>query len=79
MRLTLLLIDPETLYPSTHLRAVTIVHPDSGLADFLSTTAFLLPIEESIELISSIPEAEGLWTDANGSEFGTEGFYDLVR
>ena len=73
------LIDPETLYPSTHLRAVTIVHPDSGLADFLSTTAFLLPIEESIELISSIPEAEGLWTDANGSEFGTEGFYDLVR
>lgn len=72
------LIDPKTLYPAEYMRAVTILHPDSGFADFLSTTAFLLPVDESIALISSIPEAEGLWTTVEG-EFGTEGFYELVR
>lgn len=73
------LIDPETLYPATHMRAVTIVHPDSGLADFLSTTAFLLPYEESVKLISSIPDAEALWTLYDGSEYSTEGFSKLIK
>ena len=72
------IIDPKTLYPADYMRAVTVIHPDSGFADFLSTTAFLLPVEESIALIESIPEAEGLWTTDDG-EFGTEGFYELVR
>ena len=73
------LIDPETLYPATHMRAVSIIHPDSGLADFLSTTAFLLPYEQSVELISSIPEAEALWTLNDGTEYSTEGFQKLVK
>lgn len=73
------LIDPETLYPAAHMRAVTIIHPDSGLADFLSTSAFLLPYEESLQLISSIPEAEALWTLNDGTEYCTEGFQKLVK
>ena len=73
------LIDPETLFPATHMRAVTIVHPDSGLADFLSTTAFLLPYEKSVELVASIPEAEALWTLNDGSEYCTDGFQKLVK
>lgn len=73
------LIDPETLYPADYIRAVTVIHPDSGLADFLSTTLFLMPADEGIALISAIPEAEALWTTADGGEFGTEGFYELVR
>lgn len=73
------LIDPETLYPAAHMRAVTIIHPDSGLADFLSTSAFLLPYEESLHLISSIPEAEALWTLNDGTEYCTDGFQELVK
>ena len=72
------LIDPETLYPARHMRAVSIIHPDSGLADFLSTTAFLLPYEQSRALIESIPEAEALWTLYDGSEWATDGFQALV-
>lgn len=72
------LIDPDTLYPAAHMRAVSILHPDSGLADFLSTAAFLLPYEESRALIESIPEAEATWLLADGTEHRTEGFQKLM-
>ena len=73
------LIDPETLYPAAHMHAVTILHPDSALGDFLSTTAFLLPYEESRALIESIPGAEAMWTLMDGTEEMTDGFRDLIE
>lgn len=76
------LIDPVTLYPAAHMRSVSVLHPDSGLSDFLSTTAFLLPYEESRALIESIPGAEAVWLMADGSEYWTDGFQtalDLVK
>lgn len=73
------LIDPETLYPAAHMHAVTILHPDSALGDFLSTTAFLLPYEESRALIESIPGAEAMWTLMDGSEEMTDGFRDFIE
>lgn len=73
------LIDPTTLYPATYVQSVSIIHPDSGLADFLSTTAFLLPYEQSRALIDSIPEAEGVWLLTDGTEHWTDGFEKLVK
>ena len=72
------LIDPETLYPAAHMHAVTILHPDSALGDFLSTTAFLLPYEESRALIESIPDAQAIWTLMDGTEEMTDGFGELI-
>ena len=73
------LIDPATLFPATHMRAVSIIHPDSGLADFLSTACFLLPYEESRALIESIPEAEATWLLNDGTEYWTDGFEALMN
>ena len=72
------IIDPETLYPSTHWRAVTIVCGDSGLADALSTALFLLPQAEGQALLDQC-EAEALWVDADGNLFYSPGFADIIR
>jgi len=72
------LIDPATLYPASHVRSVSVIHPDSGLADFLSTAAFVLPYEQSRALIESVPDACGVWLLADGSEYWTDGFQNLL-
>lgn len=55
------LVDPDTMQPARHFRAVGIVYPDSGVADFMSTTLFLLPYEQGRALVESIPGMEALW------------------
>lgn len=72
------IIDPETLYPSTFWRSVTIVCADSGLADALSTALFLLPQEEGQKLLTQCG-AEAMWVDADGTIFYSPGFEELIR
>lgn len=45
------LIDPVTLMPANHFRSVTIVTPDSGVADLFSTIFFLHDYESGLELL----------------------------
>ena len=45
------IIDPGTLYPATHWRSVSVVCPDSGAADALSTALFLLDREAGEQLL----------------------------
>lgn len=57
------IIDPHTLFPATHMRSVTVVTADSGLADILSTTLFTLTYEEGTALIEQLKK-EGIELDA---------------
>ena len=72
------IIDPDTLYPSTYWRSVTIICHDSGLADALSTALFLLPYEAGLELAEKCG-AEALWVNEAGEKFYTPGFDALIR
>ena len=72
------IIDPDTLYPGSLWRAVTVVCPDSGLADALSTALFLLPIEEGQKLLDAC-ESTAMWVDAEGNMYYSTGFEDLIR
>ena len=72
------IIDPDTLYPGKLWRAVTVVCPDSGLADALSTALFLLPIEEGQRLLDEC-ESVAMWVDAEGEIYYSTGFEELIR
>ncbi len=72
------IIDPNTLYPSTLWRSVTILCEDSGLADALSTALFLLPQEEGQKLLDETG-ALAMWVDRNGEIFYSPGFQDYIR
>ena len=72
------IIDPDTLYPGRLWRAVTVVCPDSGLADALSTALFLLPMEEGQKLLDQC-ESYAMWVDAEGNIQYSTGFEELIR
>jgi len=72
------IIDPETLYPSEYFRSVTVVCPDSGLADALSTALFVLPKAEGDKLAQSL-NAEVMWVFPDGSMQYTPGFKKMIR
>lgn len=72
------IIHPDTLFPSEYWRSVTVVCPDSGLADALSTALFLLPLEAGRALLGQAG-AEAMWVDAQGQMYYSPGFEDLIR
>lgn len=72
------IIDPDTLYPARYWRAVTVICPDSGLADALSTALFLLPQAEGQALLDRFG-AEALWVNAGGELLYSPGFRALIR
>lgn len=72
------IIDPETLYPSEYWRSVTVVCPDSGTADALSTALFVLPQAEGQALLDQY-EAEAIWVDDEGRLYYSPGFKALIR
>ena len=72
------IIDPETLYPGTYWRSVTIVCRDSGAADALSTALFIMSKEEGQSLLEKY-DAEALWVDRNGDIQYSPGFKKLIR
>ncbi len=72
------IIDPDTLYPSTLWRSVTVVCQDSGLGDALSTALFVLPMEEGQQLLDKAG-AEAMWVDREGNRFYSPGFEDFIR
>lgn len=72
------IIDPNTLYPGTQWRSVTILCEDSGLADALSTALFLLPLEAGQAILDGL-DAEALWVHRDGSRFYSPGFEENIR
>lgn len=72
------IIDPDTLRPGRLWRAVTVVGPDSGLADGLSTALFLLSQAEGAALAQRCG-AQAMWVAPDGGLLYTDGFLELVR
>ena len=42
------IVDPDTLYPAEKMLSATVIYPDSGLADCMSTALFLMEPEQAL-------------------------------
>lgn len=67
------IIDPNTLYPSNYTKSVTIITKDCKLGDMLSTTLFLMSIEDGKEFLKEY-DAEAIWYTLDDEIEKTAGF-----
>lgn len=70
------IIDPSTLAPNPRGIAVTVVMQDRQiLADVLSTSLFLMPRDEALELLKTLPGTQAVWYEnAQGDKWATSDF-----
>jgi len=73
------IIDPETLFPKDTFTSVSILTPDSGIADAVSTACFNLSLEEGMALIESIENTEAMWVEPDGTIHFSSGFEAYVQ
>lgn len=76
------IIDPDTLLPAMRYRSVTIITPNSGDADALSTTLYTLSVEEGKQVLAKYNEshpnqvASAIWIfDKDNAIEDENGFY----
>ena len=72
------IIDKDTMMPTEHFSAVTVLTRDSALADALSTALFCMSYEDGLKLIETLEGVEVLWVDREYRTYMTDGFSTLV-
>lgn len=72
------IIDPQTLYPASYYKSVTVVTEDSGEADLLSTWLFVLPFEESKAAAEKMG-VQALWVLQNDEIKYTDGLKEYSK
>lgn len=74
------IINPTTGYPvENNISSVTIVTNRSTDADALSTTLFVLGIDEGLKFIENTPDTEALFISKDKKLYGTSGFKKLLN
>nr|WP_246169849.1 FAD:protein FMN transferase [Alkalibaculum sporogenes] len=74
------ILDPQTGYPADNeLRQVTIISKESMDGDGLSTSAFLLGLEDGIDLIESLIDTEAIFVTKDYKIYITSGIGDVFE
>ncbi len=72
------IIDPDTLMPCDKFMSVSVITTDSGYADALSTTLFLMDYEDGLQLIEATEDTEAMWVLPDGSKKYSSGFLNYT-
>ena len=67
------IINPNTLFPSEYMKSVTVISSDSGLSDMLSTTLFLMDVDDGLDFLKNY-DAEAIFVMNDNSIVKSEGF-----
>ena len=73
------LIDPDTLWPARYFDSVSVLSPDSGAADCLTTGLFCMSLEDGQKLIESLDGVEALWCTPDGEVIQSSGWADREK
>ena len=68
------IINPQTLLPADTFSSVTVITPDSGIADALSTTLFNMSLEEGMQFVKEQDQVEAMWVSEDGTIAYSDGF-----
>lgn len=67
------IIAPATGEPASGVHSATIVGPDAVITDALSTSVFVMGVDQGLRLIATLPDYEGIVIDAEGRLFYSDG------
>jgi thiamine biosynthesis lipoprotein len=67
------IIEPSTGQPVSDVRSTSIIGPDAVLTDALSTSVFVMGVDQGLRLIATLPDYEGIVIDADGQMFYSDG------
>ena len=67
------IIKPSTGEPANGVHSVTIVGPDAVITDALSTSVFIMGVDQGLRLIATLPDYEGIVIDADDHMFYSDG------
>ena len=73
------LIDSDTLWPATYFNSVTVLCPDSGVADCLTTALFCMPLEEGQKIVESLDGVEAMWCTTDQQAVTSSGWDDHLK
>jgi thiamine biosynthesis lipoprotein len=68
------IINPDTLFPATEFKQVSVLTDDSGVADAYSTALFNMSLEEGQTFVESHDGIEAMWVLKDGSTVYSKGF-----
>ena len=73
------ILDPGTGKSAAHVRSVTIIGPQATLNDGLSTSVFVLGVDDGLALINQMPGIDAVIIDAAGQLHYSEELEKLTR
>ena len=67
------IIRPSTGAPAEGVHSATVIGPDAVITDALSTSVFVMGVEEGLQLIGTLPDYESIVIDAAGRVYYSDG------
>jgi len=67
------IIQPSTGIPAGGVHSASVFGPDAVITDALSTSVFVMGVEQGLTLIGNLPDYESIVIDADGKVFYSDG------
>lgn len=73
------IIKPTTGVPASGVHSATVFGPDAVITDALSTSVFVMGVEQGLTLISTLPDYESIVIDSDGQVYYSDGLGEAAE